>query len=104
MLLIVLPTLTAPLPVVGLGINVALTPKWIVMASTDLIYLEISNYKGAIQNNMAGVEYRPFKNVGFGFRTESLRLGIEVDKKSDIPGLGDFVGDLISAMSVLHCT
>lgn len=48
MLLIVLPTLTAPLPVVGLGINVALTPKWIVMASTDLMYLEISNYKGAI--------------------------------------------------------
>ena len=86
--------LTAPLPVVGLGINVALTPKWYIMASSDLMYLEISNYTGAIQNNMAGVEYRPFKNVGFGFRTESLRLGVEVEGDSEVPGLGDFVGDI----------
>jgi len=87
-------SLTAPLPVVGLGINVALTPKWYIMASSDLMYLEISNYTGAIQNNMAGVEYRPFNNVGFGFRTESLRLGVEVEEDSEVPGLGDFVGNI----------
>lgn len=87
-------SLTAPLPVVGIGLLTALIPKWYAMVQADLMYLEIDSYKGGVQNSMVGVEYRPFKNVGFGLRAESLRLKIENTKESDIPGLGDFVGDI----------
>lgn len=87
-------SLTAPLPVVGIGLITALTPRWYAMAQADLMYLEISGYKGGVTNSMVGVEYRPFKNVGFGLRGESLRLKVETTKDTGIPGLGDFVGDL----------
>ena len=87
-------SLTAPLPVVGLGLIAALTPRWYVMGQADLMYLEIGNYKGGVQNNVLGVEYRPFKKVGFGLRAESLKLRVEVEDKTDVPGLENFIGDL----------
>ena len=85
-------TLTAPLPVVGAGLKVALTPRWFVMTQADLMYLEISGYEGSIINSLVGLEYRPFKKVGFGIRGESLNLKVETTEDTGIPGLGDFVG------------
>ena len=87
-------SLTAPLPVVGIGLITALTPKWFAMAQADLMYLQISGYKGGVTNSLVGVEYRPFKKVGFGLRAEGLNLQIENSKESDIPGLGDFIGTI----------
>lgn len=87
-------SLTAPLPVLGLGLITALTDRWYAMAQADLMYLEISGYKGGVTNSMVGVEYRPFKNVGFGLRGESLRLKVETTEDTGIPGLGDFIGDI----------
>lgn len=87
-------SLTAPLPVVGIGLITALTPRWYAMAQADLMYLEISGYKGGVTNSMVGVEYRPFKNVGFGLRGESLNLWVETTEDTGIPGLGDFIGDI----------
>jgi hypothetical protein len=86
--------ITAPLPVIGVGLEAALSKKWYASFQGDLMYLEISGYKGAIANTQVGVEYRPFKKVGFGLRAESLRLGVEVEEDSDVPGVGDFVGDI----------
>jgi hypothetical protein len=87
-------SVTAPLPVIGLGLSAALTERWYVMAQTDLMYLEIENVKGGITDTVIGVEYRPFKKVGFGLRAESLRLGVEVEEDSDVPGFGSFIGDI----------
>ena len=86
--------LIAPLPVLGIGLTTALSERWYAIAQSNLMYIRINNFRGAITNSMVGVEYRPFKNVGFGLRAESLRLGVEVVDESDIPGLGDFVGDI----------
>ena len=85
-------TLTAPLPVLGVGLNAALTPRWFVMTQADLMYLEISGYEGSVINTMVGLEFRPFKKVGFGVRGESLNLKVETTEDTGIPGLGDFIG------------
>ncbi|MBW1860534.1 MAG: outer membrane beta-barrel protein, partial [Deltaproteobacteria bacterium] len=41
-------SITAPLPVLGIGFDIALTPKWFLRQGIDFLYLEFSNFKGTI--------------------------------------------------------
>jgi hypothetical protein len=56
---------TAPLPTITLGLDWAITPKWI--ASLDLGWFEVKldNVKGKITEFRGGVTWKPFENVGF---------------------------------------
>ena len=84
-------SITAPLPLLGLRADFAITPKWILRNNVDLFYLKISDYLGGIVDVRIGVEYNPFKNVGFGLSTEALNLRVEAEKGTDVPGV-DFNG------------
>jgi len=81
---------TAPLPVFGLRADFALTPKWLFKVHGDLFYLEYEQFTGAIYNSSMAVEYKAFKNVGFGISTELFKLGIQAEDE-DYPQI-DFVG------------
>jgi hypothetical protein len=85
-------SITAPLPVLGFRADFAITPKVYLRSSMDAFYLEISNFRGLIFDTKAAVEYKAFKNVGFGFGIESFQLGVEANGE-DYPGV-NFKGTL----------
>lgn len=85
--------ITAPLPVVGLGFDFAVTPEWVIRQDADVFYLEIDNYKGGIVNLLVALEYLPWEHVGFGLGFNWKQIFIEVDGDTDVPGV-DFVGDV----------
>lgn len=84
--------ITAPLPVIGVGIDYAITPKWFIRQQLNLFYLEISNYSGGIANLQAALEWLPWKHFGFGLGVDAMRVEVEAED-SDIPGL-DFRGTI----------
>ena len=80
-------TFTAPLPVIGLRADIAITPRWFLRNKADVFYLEIGDYRGAIVDTKLGVEYQPFKHVGFGLAWNNFRLKAEAkDDSNPIPG------------------
>lgn len=85
-------SITAPLPVLSAGFDIALTKKWFIRQQIDLFYLEISNYKGGIADMQLALEYLPWKNFGFGLGIDSLSVKVEADG-SDVPG-ANFKGNI----------
>jgi hypothetical protein len=85
--------ITAPLPTLGLRLDFAVTPKWILRNHFDMFYLAVADYKGYITNFGTAIEWRPFKHVGFGFGFDSFDLGVEAENDDNIAGV-DFVGNV----------
>ncbi|MCY2960481.1 MAG: hypothetical protein NTY35_09985 [Planctomycetota bacterium] len=78
---------TAPLPVVGLHADIAITPEFFLKQSVDLFYLEYGGYTGSLADIYLGVEWYPWKHLGIGLGFESFRLGIEADgQEIDLEG------------------
>ena len=84
--------ITAPLPVLGLRADFALTRKWFLRQSIDLFYLKIGDFQGSIVDSTTAVEYKPWKHAGFGLAVNTFQVGIEADG-SDYPNI-DFVGNI----------
>ncbi len=83
---------TAPLPVLGLHLNFAITPKLILKQIYEILYLEYKQFKGAITTLKVALEYNAFKHVGFGLGLDSFRFRLEADGE-DYPGI-DFIGNI----------
>ncbi len=94
---------TAPLPVIGLRTDVALTSKWFLRSGLELFYLEIDSFTGTIFTTHAAIEYIPWKHVGFGLGADLMNLGVESDGE-DYPQI-DFKGkvDFRYAGAQLYC-
>ena len=75
---------TAPLPVIGLGFDFAITPKWIIRQQMDLFYLESGDFKGNISSYSAALEWLTWKHVGFGLGVDAMRVRVEANG-SDYP-------------------
>ena len=84
--------ITAPLPVVGVGFEFAITPQWFIRQQLDLFYLAIGDFEGGIAHNSLALEWLPWKHVGFGLGVDNMRVKVEA-KGSDYPGV-DFVGNV----------
>jgi len=82
---------TAPLPVVGLRMDIALTPKWFIRTGGQVFYIEFDNFTGSLLKFRAAVEYNPWKHVGLGLGFDSLHASLEVKEDTDWPGV-DFKG------------
>lgn len=85
-------SVTAPLPVLGLRADFAMTPKWFLKMQADIFYLEYQQFKGSIYSTSMALEYKAFKRVGFGIATELFHLAVEAEGE-DYPAI-DFVGKL----------
>jgi hypothetical protein len=85
---------TLPLPVLALRSEFLLVKKLYLNANVDAMYLEISDFKGSILDATVGLEYRPWKHVGFGVAFNALSVNVEGQTDdSDYPG-ATFVGDI----------
>lgn len=81
---------TAPLPVLGLGFDFAITPKWFIRQQLDVFYLEIDQFQGSILANSFALEYLPWKHIGFGLGVDAMRISVEAEGE-DYPTI-DFRG------------
>jgi len=77
---------TAPLPVVGLRMDIALTPQWFIRTGTQAFYLEYDNFSGSVLEFRAAVEYNPWDHVGIGLGFDTLAINVEAEGE-DWPGI-----------------
>lgn len=74
--------ITAPLPVISLYGQFALTDRWAVSARLDRFSLSYENYDGSLGAIGLDVLYQPFRNVGFGAGYRGLFISAEVEKSA----------------------
>ena len=85
---------TLPLPAAALRAEFQLIPKLYLYSGIDAMYLEFDGFKGSLLDVNVGMEYRPWKYVGFGLGYNSMSVNVEAEgDSSDYPGI-DFVGDV----------
>jgi hypothetical protein len=82
----------APLPALGLRLDIAITPQWFIRNSAQVFYAEYDEFKGSLLEFRAAVEYNPWQHVGLGLGFDSLAIHLEADGE-DWPG-ADFEGDV----------
>lgn len=77
---------TAPLPVLGYRMDIALTPKWAIRTGTQVFYLEYKSFQGSLLQTQGGVEYKILKNTALGLGFDSFNFNLTSDG-SDYPGV-----------------
>ncbi len=71
---------TAPLPMFGLRMGYAITPKWSVQYVSEAFFIELEDtVKGALINYEISTEYRLFKNFAIGAGLARIGTSIEVN-------------------------
>ena len=73
-------SVTAPLPVLALYTNIALTDRWALAARADWLSLSYDNYSGGVRSIAFDIVYQPFKNWSFGVGMHNLSLRLDVDE------------------------
>ena len=85
--------ITAPLPVVTIGFDLAVTPEWHFMQGLDMMYLKLGNFEGRITSTRLGLEYRGWDNVAVGAGIDGILVKIDAEDETDYPGI-DFIGSV----------
>ena len=82
---------TAPLPVFGFNLTYSVAPKWIAYSKYELFFIDIADsYSGALSDFVLGVNYQPFKDVGFTLAANRFNLDADIDS-DDYGGALDYV-------------
>ena len=71
--------LTAPLPVLSVYGQFALTDRWAVGGRMDRFALKYDKFSGNLTGIGIDVMYQPFKNVGFGLGSRALALKMSAE-------------------------
>jgi len=79
--------ITAPLPVVGMRMDFAITPRWYLRTDLNVFYLEFSGFKGGITSSTSALEYRPWDHVSFVLGVDSFKFAVEANGSTSIPGI-----------------
>jgi hypothetical protein len=82
--------ITAPLPVVGLRFDFAITPKLFLKESLDVFYFQYQNFSGDLFDAKVGLEYNIWKHFGVGVAYDYFRLQFKAEGQ-DYPYI-DLVG------------
>jgi hypothetical protein len=72
---------TAPLPVLSLYSQFALTDRWSVGMRFDYFALEVDQYEGEITSIGLDLQYQPFRHVGFGIGIRTLDVQLEAEEE-----------------------
>jgi len=87
---------TAPLPMIGARLDVALTEKWFMRSSVELMYVEVDDFKGQISDMLMAAEYRAWKKFALGAGLNAVRMALEVDDESSgVNFEGSFNSDFV---------
>ena len=71
--------ITAPLPVLGLRFDFAITPKFFLKESIDVFYFQYQNFSGGLFDAKVGLEYNIWKHFGVGVAYEYFRLQVKAE-------------------------
>ena len=81
---------TAPLPVFGLSLDYAISPRWLVHYKFESFYIELDNeIRGSLVDAQLGIEYRVLKNMGIGLGFNRFALDAKVKASSYSGGVAD---------------
>lgn len=72
--------LTAPLPVVGLRGQYALSEKFSLRASGEIFSMSFDDYDGTLVDLYAGIDYQLFEHTAVGLGVNRVTLDIDVTK------------------------
>jgi hypothetical protein len=75
-------SVTAPLPVLTLYGNFALTDTWALALRADWFSLSYDKYSGGVRATAVDFVYQPLTHWAFGFGVHSLTLRLDVDNPS----------------------
>ena len=90
---------TAPLPLIGVRLDVALTEKWYMRSSVEAMYVETADFKGHISDMLLAAEYRAWKNFAIGAGLNAVRMSLEVDDESSgVNFEGSFNSDFVGLL------
>lgn len=81
-----------PLPLLGLRLDYAFTPKWRVLTHAEYFALKVGGsvvYKGSMASLRAATEYDVFRNVTLGLSYTYFRMNVDADD-SDWHGAIDY--------------
>ncbi|MCA8981542.1 MAG: hypothetical protein H6831_08390 [Planctomycetes bacterium] len=78
---------TAPLPLAGLSLDIALTKKWFLRSGFSLFYLEVQGYTGSMTDNTLAVEYKGWEHFAIGAGVDAFSIGVEANGSTDVPGI-----------------
>jgi hypothetical protein len=89
----------APLPVIGLGANFAITPKLHLKQTFEVLYLEFSTFKGSLMDLNIKFEYNPWNHFGFGLGLNSYQLNLSATNANS--SFFDFRGSIKTSFTGL---
>jgi hypothetical protein len=75
-------SVSAPLPVLSVYSQIALTERWALAARMDRFVLKYDTFDGSITGMGLDVMYQPFRHVGFGLGTRALYIDASADKNN----------------------
>lgn len=69
--------LTAPLPVIGLRGEYALSDRWSFRASGEFFFIEYENLDGSLVDFYAGIDYQVLDNLSVGLGINSVNINVD---------------------------
>lgn len=77
--------LTAPLPVIGLRGEYALSDRWSLRGSGEFFFIEYDDIDGSLVDIYAGLDYRVLDNLSIGLGFNSVTIDVDASQ-SDFEG------------------
>ncbi len=85
---------TAPLPLLGLRTDFAITRKLFLRQNVEVLYLSIGSFTGSVLDLNVMLEHKTFEHFAFGVGINSNRINISIEKPdSSIAFFGDIKMD-----------
>ena len=86
--------ISAPLPLVGVSFDFAISPKWFLRQHLEIFYLDFGDFQGGIVDSAIAVEYKGWERWGVGAAIDAFRMNVKPESENgDLPGV-DFIGHL----------
>lgn len=74
----------APMPVVGLRMDFALSHDWYLRSGFNVMYLEYDSYIGSIMQTNLAVEYVPYDHWAMGLGYDTFNVTVKSDGDDDL--------------------
>jgi hypothetical protein len=71
---------TAPLPVIGLHGEYALSERWKILSSIEMFQIDIGYFSGYLQDSRLALEHDTFDHFGWGVSLNGFRMGADMEE------------------------
>jgi hypothetical protein len=71
---------TAPLPMIGIGLDTFITPRWTVSSFVEGLALKVGDVRGSVTYVSMSTDYMVTRHFGIGLGVSAVHVGADVDK------------------------